>query len=337
MKIFIIGGTGLLGSEAVKQFIKNGHHVQSLALENTSSEDVFLQQNNIIIGDYLKLSDDDFYNMFKGFDVFIFASGIDERVNAPFPIYDLYEKYNIKPLDRMLTQAKRAGVKHAVVLGSYFSHFNKVYPRLKLTEHHPYIKSRVDQQTLALSHSNDHFDVAVLQIPYVFGIQEGRAPVWMILVDILLSQKKKTYYTKGGTAMVTSRQVGEAIYGAAMKNKGANAYPLGYYNLTWKEMLEIAHQALGFENRKIVTVPTFLYKLYAMSKTKEMKKNNIDPGLNLVKYANLQAKKLFIDKQASIFLGVTDDDIHQAIKDSVKLSKEILENKHPNIIKMTVK
>lgn len=337
MKVFIVGGTGLLGSEAVKQFIKNGHHVQSLALEKTSSEDVFLKQNNIIIGDYLSMSDDDFYNMFKGFDVFIFASGIDERINAPFPIYDLYKKYNIKPLDRMLIQAKRAGVRHAVVLGSYFTHFNTIYPKLNLTKYHPYIRSRVDQQTIALSHSDDNFDVAVLQIPYVFGIQEGRAPVWTILVDILLSQKKKTYYTKGGTAMVTTRQVGEAIYGAAMKNRGANVYPIGFYNLTWKEMLEIAHEALGFKNRKIVTVPTILYKLYAKSKTKEMKKNNIDPGLNLVKYANLQSKNLFIDKHTSESLGVTDDDIKKAIKDSVKLSKEILENKHPNIIKMKVK
>lgn len=32
MKVFMIGGTGLLGSEAAKQLIERGHEVTSIAL-----------------------------------------------------------------------------------------------------------------------------------------------------------------------------------------------------------------------------------------------------------------------------------------------------------------
>ena len=32
MKIFMIGGTGLLGSQGAKELIERGHHVSSIAL-----------------------------------------------------------------------------------------------------------------------------------------------------------------------------------------------------------------------------------------------------------------------------------------------------------------
>jgi hypothetical protein len=54
--------------------------------------------------------------------------------------------------------------------------------------------------------------------------------------------KNKTMYPKGGTAMVTVRQVGQALAGAIERNKGGKCYPIGYYNLTWVEMLKIAHK-----------------------------------------------------------------------------------------------
>ena len=145
--------------------------------------------------------------------------------------------------------------------------------------------------------------------------------------------KRRTYWTKGGTAMITARQVGEAIYGALIKNKGANSYPIGYYNMTWVEMLEIFNEALDRNNHKIVTIPNFLYKIYARRLTRINKKNNIESGLNLVEFAKLQSKNQYIEKDISINLGVTDDDIKKAILDSVRLSKKVLEEEL-DLIKM---
>lgn len=137
--------------------------------------------------------------------------------------------------------------------------------------------------------------------------------------------------------MVTARQAGEAIYGALLSNKGANVYPIGYYNMTWKEMLEIFHQALGRDNHKIVTIPNFLYRLYARRLTRINKKNNIESGLNLVKFSKLQSRLQYIDKKTSLSLGVTGDDIVKAITDSVKLSKLALEEKDLKLINMKYK
>ncbi len=51
--------------------------------------------------------------------------------------------------------------------------------------------------------------------PYIFGAQPGRKPVWLFIAQMIQNTKgKRLYYPKGGTTMVTVRQVGEAIAGA---------------------------------------------------------------------------------------------------------------------------
>lgn len=113
----------------------------------------------------------------------MFAAGVDERVEGPAPIYDLYKKYNIDPVKRLLKIAKECGVKLSVILGSYFSYFAKTRPEMKLTEYHPYIRSRIDRENVAMSFAYDNFNVAVLELPYIFGTQPGRKPVWIFLVE----------------------------------------------------------------------------------------------------------------------------------------------------------
>ena len=115
------------------------------------------------------MTDDEIRAHLKGMDGFVFAAGVDERVEGPAPIYDLYKKYNIDPVRRLLTLCKECGVKHAVILGSYFSFADKIWPQLELAKNHPYIRSRRDQEDVAMSFADDNFDVAVLELPYIFG------------------------------------------------------------------------------------------------------------------------------------------------------------------------
>lgn len=338
MKVMIIGGTGLLGFETAKLLAKDNHEIISFALPPKPTHLQIPPEMELVFQNYLNLTDDELLNYMKGCEGLVFAAGIDERVEGPAPIYDLYYKYNIEPLKRLLPLAKLAGISNVVIYGSYFSYFNKIWPKLELTKHHPYIKSRVEQEKLALSFVCDNFNVSVIEIPYVFGIQPGREPVWTILISEILKMKNKTYWTKGGTAMVTARQVAEATRGALISSKGAKTYPLGYFNMTRKEMLEIFHKYLGLENRKIVTVPNFLYKLFARRIMKKNQKKGIEMGLNLAKFANLQSKMQFIDKDiAATKLGVTADDIEQAIKESVLLSKEALSKPKNKLTKMNYK
>ncbi|HZJ77328.1 MAG TPA: NAD-dependent epimerase/dehydratase family protein [Clostridia bacterium] len=320
MKVFMIGGTGLLGSAAAQLFIDKGHQVKSVALPPLPVGAPIPEEMELEFGNFLELSDDELKAMMTGCDCFVFAAGVDERVEFPPPVYDSYKKYNNDPVERMIKLAKECGVKKSIILGSYFVYFAREFPEMELAKKHPYIRSRVDQEDIALSLADENMDVAVLELPYIFGVQPGRKPVWVVLIEQLANMGKITMYPKGGTTMLTVRQVAQTIVGAAEKNKGANAYPIGYYNLSWDDFLTVVHAAMGEPNRKIIHVAKWMFKLYSKKLAKDFKERNADPGIDLVGLADIMYMNTFIDKKWSVELGATHDDIKSAIFDSVKLS-----------------
>lgn len=327
MKVFMIGGTGLLGCAAARLFIDKGHSVKSVALPPVPEGAPIPEEMELSFGNYLEMSDEELRASMEGCDCFVFAAGVDERVEFPPPVYAAYEKYNINPVKRLLTVAKECSVKSCVILGSYFAYFAKEYPDMKLCEKHPYIRSRIEQEEVALSFADDDMSVAVLELPYIFGVQPGRRPVWVILIEQLSNMGKITMYPKGGTAMLTVRQVAESIVGAAELNKGANAYPIGYYNLTWDEFLKIVHKAMGVPDRKIIHIARWMFALYGKKMMNEYKKRNVESGIDAVYLADIMCMNTFIDKKWSVSLGVGDDDISAAIYDSVLLSVEAFEGR----------
>ncbi len=100
-----------------------------------------------------------------------------------------------------------------------------------------------------------------------------------------------------------------------MEEKGGNCYPIGYYNMTWREMLAIVHKHMGCPNKKIVTIPNWMYTIGGKNLMKEQKKNNIEGGLHMVKFTALQCSNLFIDKSLGCEkLHVEADDIDAATR-----------------------
>lgn len=328
MKVFMIGATGLLGSAGADELINRGHEVHSISLPPVPKDSNINPKIQLSLGNYLELSDDELRGYLKGCEGFVFAAGVDERVEFAPPCYDAYVKYNIEPVKRILKIAQEEGVKKSVILGSYFSYFAKEHPELKLYEKNPYIRSRIDQENAAFEYSKDGMDVMILELPYIFGVQKGRKPVWTIILEQILNMGKNTFYPGGGTTMVTVRQVGQCIAGAIEKGEGKVAYPVGCYNMTWKEFLKIVHEAIGQPERKIYTIPKWLYKIFAGNIVKEYKRKNVDPGLNPYSLGDIMSMDLFIDGRIiKEKLGVTDDDIKARIKESFELSMQVIKGK----------
>ena len=326
MKVFMIGGTGLLGCEAARIFIERGHQVKSVALPPLPEGAPIPKEMELEFCNIYEKSDEEIKAIMAGCDCFVFAAGIDERVEFPAPVYDAYYKYNIAPLKRILPICKEIGMKNAVILGSYFSYAAKEWPEMELTKKHPYIKSRIDQEEVAFSFADENFDVAVLELPYIFGTQPGRKPVWVILIEQIKMMDKlpMTMYPGGGTAMLTVRQVGEVIVGAAEKSKGAKAWPISMYNQTWKEFLKIVYAARGMgENRKILSIPAWMMRMGLGKVKKEYAEKGIESGIDVDGLADIMARNLFIDRKYSLELGATEDDIKAAITDSIKVSQAV--------------
>jgi len=325
MNVFMIGGTGLIGSEAARLLIKNGHQVSSLALPPLPNGENLPKEMKLTLANYMDLSDENIKNLMKDCDSFVFAAGVDERIEGTKPIYDFYAKYNIIPLERMMKIAKEVGIKHVVILGSYFSYFAREWKELKLYENHPYIRSRVDQANMALSYASKKMSVSILELPYIFGTQPGRKPVWTFLIEQIMQMKKATFYPNGGTTMVTVKQVAQCIYGALEKGDGGHNYPIGYYNMSWKEMLKIFHEYMGVPEKRIIIIPKFLYRLGMKRKVKEFKDKGIESGLDLMKLVEIMTRKAYIDQSFIIdSFNVEPDDIKNAIGQSVTASLDFL-------------
>jgi dihydroflavonol-4-reductase len=325
MKVFMVGGTGLLGSEGARELIRRGHAVSSVALPPIPTGASLPPEMSLAFGNYLEMTDEELREHLQGCEGFVFAAGVDERVEGPPPVYEMFRRSNIDPLERMLRFAKECGVRHAVVCGSYFAHFDRVWPHLRLAAHHPYIRSRVDQEAMALSFADASFDVAILELPYIFGAQPGRKPVWVILVEQIRGMKRRTLFPRGGTTMVTVRQVGQCIAGALERNRGGTRIPVGWFNLAWTEFLGIVHRHMGMAGRRVVTIPDWLFALNGFRIRSQQRKAGHEGGLDMVAFAKVMCAECFIDKGPIEALGVQPDDIDAAIGESIRLSLAILD------------
>ena len=321
MKIGIAGGTGLLGSAAAKIMIEKGHEVHALTLPFIKGSLDIPEEMILHTGDFNLLSDNEIDLFMRGLDAFVFAAGVDERIEFHPPVYDAYVKYNINPLFRILSSAKRMGVKKGIVLGSYFAYFAKEWPNLMLEEHHPYIRSRIEQEKVAFSFADSSFEVVVLELPYIFGAQKGRKPVWSIFIE-RFEKPKVIFFPAGGTTMVTVHQVGVAIYHAILYGQNKTAYPLGYVNMTWRKLIKRVLLAMG-KHKPIITVPYFLAHLGIKSLQKDYDKKGIEPGLNPRYFAKLMTTKTYIDPSLTKDLQLPDADIDQAINESISYAYEI--------------
>ena len=318
MNVLIFGGTGLLGSAAAQIFIDRGHHVKTIALPPLPEGAPIPKEMEIEFGNFLELSDEQLEAAMTGMDAFVYAAGVDERVEFPAPVYDAYKKYNTDPVDRCL------------VLGSYFSWLAKTHPEMDLCAKHPYIRSRIDQEKVAAKYADENMGVGVLELPYIFGTQPGRRPVWVILIEQLQRFEKLpfTMYPAGGTAMLTVRQVGECIVGAAEQVQGFRAYGISCYNMHWREFLKIVYRAMdGIQDRKIVDVPKWTFQAFGLHMRKEYAKRNVQSGIDPVGLADIMGMDLFIPTDDTKELGCTPDDIEAAIFDSIALSKASFEGK----------
>lgn len=325
MKVFMIGGTGLLGSVAAKQLIKKNHEVLSLALPEVPIGADIPAEMKLVLKSYQDMTDIEILSLMQGCNAFVFAAGIDERVEGKPPIYEMYRMYNIEPLVRLIPLAKLANISKIIVLGSYFSYFDRMWKELDLYNTHPYIRSRVDQARIALDFADENTVINVLELPYIFGTQEGRKPVWIFLVEQILKMKIFTFYPRGGTTMITARQVGELISGVIESSDTSGNIPVGYYNLTWKQMLSHFHKGLNIR-RKIILVPKWVYRQGIRGYVKEYRRKGLESGLEFKGLSEIMDRFAFIKNKAlMVKFGVTDDDIGAAILQSVKQSKEFLE------------
>ena len=301
-RVIIAGGTGFLGYAAAEEFLKKDIEVDIIALNNELDNLDFVDKRiGIKLCNLFSATDEDLIELFSNnYDALIYALGPDDRETPKAPAYDFFYERLVKKCKNIIKCAKSSGIKHAVVLSSYFAYFNKLL-KGKLEKHHAYIKCRSEQQKECLLLCDDNFSVSYLELPYIFGTAKGRTPIWKSSFLSHFDNFKNIYFPSGGgTAVIDKVGVAEAVVACTLFGKSGVSYPIATDNITFKELLSLMLKGME-DKRKIFQIPAFLCAIGAKFLVNKQRKQGKEAGLYYPKVmTQILNKKFYIDPKKSM-------------------------------------
>lgn len=86
-RLFIVGGTGFLGYHTVMEFFQRGWQVTAFDLPPAQPKGLLPPGVNVVLSDLEKITDSEMIAMLRGYDLLIFAAGMDDRLTPSKPAY----------------------------------------------------------------------------------------------------------------------------------------------------------------------------------------------------------------------------------------------------------
>ena len=146
----------------------------------------------------------------------------------------------VKRADLVVRAALEAGVGKIVLLGSYYTAWDRMHPGSGFASRHPYVAARIaEAQSATALGEKFGASVCVLEVPCVFGAGAGEQFHWRDVVFDRL-HKPVIMFPFGGTSAITSQQLADAVIGALENGRHGGRYPLSDMELTWREIFSRA-------------------------------------------------------------------------------------------------
>lgn len=239
MKILIIGGTGFIGGATAQRLAAAGHDV-TLTGRKPPAPATAMAKFPLLLGDYIA---GDFSEEELGrFDAVLFAAGSDIRHVQGEDIDKHWRWANAEATPRFFERIKAAGVKRAVLIGSF-------YPQAapELIGKVSYVTARHEADVAVRALAGPDFGICTVNPPYVVGATKG------IILPHLAAYFKFALGTlpiprvapRGGSNFISVTSLSQAVLGALERGESGKAYLVGDENLTYKEYLERHFRALG--------------------------------------------------------------------------------------------
>lgn len=315
-KVLVIGGRGFIGTHISKVLIENGLEVTiaQRPASSTSESDFPLIQLDLASIAVEALSE-----LLKGFRFVIFCGGADDRTMPKGDAASFFYQENVVPCVKLTEASSIAGVEKMVILGSYFTHFDREIPEWNLAATHPYIRSRQLQQTESAKAAHSGLQVSTIEIPYVFGAAPGKTPLWKPLIDYI-RLTPLVFYPKGGTNIMSVQQVAQAVLGVLNASTYRPHWIVGSENVSWTQLIQMIAAALG-KRRKVILVPTSIVKISVWLAKAYFTLARKQPGLDLYHFIDVQTANTFLDVEESMReLGYKPADMQATIEETVKAS-----------------
>jgi nucleoside-diphosphate-sugar epimerase len=311
-KVLVIGGSGFIGYHLIEELKRSGYQatVGSRSIKSLQSE------KNAYF-DLKAMSDDQLRAIIQDFDYIIFSGGVDDRTKPDEDASSFFYNGNVAPCVRLAVLCRDLPVKKIIMLGSYFSHFDRVRPQWKMSDRHPYVKSRKLQHEETVAASEGKTQIVTLDLPYIFGSSPGKVPLWKPLVDYIRSSSL-IFYTEGGTNIVAVEQVARATVGAIEHAAHDESWIVGDRNVSWKELISLFATAIG-KPRTVVTIPTPVVRICATIYWALSRLLGWRSGLHPYHFVTTQTANTFLDAQLSMDrLRYARADMQESIAQTVR-------------------
>ncbi|MBG6104441.1 NAD-dependent epimerase/dehydratase family protein [Micromonospora vinacea] len=240
MRILVVGGSGLIGAHVVDVLRERGHAATTVARTAQPGIDHLLDVGSASIEQLRPL--------LAGNDGVVYATRTEEQRPLPKPIYPEFRRDNVDPVVRLFTAARLEGLTRGVVMGSYYTYFDRLHPQWRLAERHTYIRCRLEQAREGRAAAGDSLPVAVLELPFVFGRAGDRLPNWAGPLDRWARSRTPLVAPTGGSAAASARSVAEVAVDALEQASGADV-PVADENLSWHDMIARIADAVGRPRR----------------------------------------------------------------------------------------
>jgi nucleoside-diphosphate-sugar epimerase len=242
----------MLGRAIGDALLGAGHDVAGVCRSGGVSTRL-ANEGSVRRADLTVATDAELDDLLDGANAVIYCLGPDDRMPLAAPAAASLERLLVGTTVRAAQAARRCRVEHFVILGSYFSTFDRLHPEWGLSARHPYIRARAEQASRAERAAEG--TVSVLEIPFVFGTIPGVVPP---LKDVLFDRIRfgpVGLTVSGGTAAVRQADVASAALAVVEGAAPPGRYPLAVDNLTYRHLARIVLTESGGQ-RPLLTVPS---------------------------------------------------------------------------------
>jgi nucleoside-diphosphate-sugar epimerase len=285
VRILVVGGSGLVGAHVADVLRERGHAVTSVARSAAPGVDYRL--------DLGAASAEQMRPLLAGHDGVVFAARTDEQRPLRRPIHPSFRHDMVEPVVRLFDAARDEGLTRGVIMGSYYTYFDRLHPQWRLPERHVYVRCRVEQAREARVAAGPGLPVAVLELPFVFGRAGDRLPNWAPALDRWVRSRSPLVAPPGGTAATSARRVAE-VAADALEGSSGHDIPVADENLTWSEMITRIAAAAG-RPRRAVRLPTVAVRGSLRLGGALQALSGRESGTNLTYLADLLLADLFIE------------------------------------------
>ena len=242
MKIIVVGGAGMIGGRAALYLKSKGHDI-TVAGRNPPAAGTPLGDLPFLRVDYVNM---DFDREALGqFDALVFAAGNDVR-HQPEGVGDQHwHDANSVGVPRFFEAAKKAGIKRAVNVGSF-------YPQAAphLVETNAYVRSRKVSDEGVAALADDSFVAMSINAPFVVGAVPGLV-IPMFAAYTQYAEGKfapmPEFAPPGGTNFISTQSLAEAIEGGLERGEPGGSYLVGDENLSFQDYFGAFFEGVGRE------------------------------------------------------------------------------------------